>query len=262
MGFASTIYDVARIAGVSPKTVSRVINGDAPVKPDTVTSVRNAIAQLGYVPSSAARTMRSNKSGLIGLITGAISVNTRRTDTTGLPDLFIVQGIQKAIESSGKTLLIADTGGRTERIPQLMRTFEEHRVEGMIYVADHHRKVSLPAMTSNAKMVLANCYDDQGTPAVLPNDRQGQKMLVTDLIARGHRRIAYLSLSAAMDATRLRTQGYSEALAEAGIALDPDLIIPADIDAPDSEAEVQLLVGRAGPGADAGRAADSDLFRQ
>ena len=80
--------------------------------------------------------MRSNKSGLVGLITGAISLSPSRADVSGLPDLFIVQGIQKAMEASGKTLLIADTGGQSDRVPQLIRTFEEHRVEGIIYVAD------------------------------------------------------------------------------------------------------------------------------
>ena len=237
----ATIYDVAKAAGVSPKTVSRVLNGDAPVKKETQDLVQRAIEQLGYVPSSAARTMRSNKSGLIGLITGAISMKTSEVDTSGLPDLFIVQGIQKAIEASGKTLLIADTGGKSERVPDLIRTFEEHRVEGIIYVADFHRPVPLPRIGSGTKLVLANCYDDRGTPSVLPHDRQGQYALVRSLIAKGHQRIAYLSLSANLDATRLRTAGYRDALAEAGIAFDPDLVIPAEIDVPDRETEVQLL---------------------
>ncbi len=237
----STIYDVARVAGVSPKTVSRVLNGDAPVKEATVKAVKKAIAELGYVPSSAARAMRSNKSGLIGLVTGAISTNSGQTGATGLPDLFIVQGIQKAIEASGKTLLIADTGGRPERVSDLMRTFEEHRVEGIIYVADYHRKIELPHMSVGTKLVLANCYDDAGTPSVLPNDKQGQKSLVADLIAKGHRQIAYLSLRSSLDATRLRTAGYREALNEAGIEYDPALVIPAEVGGQDRETNVQLL---------------------
>lgn len=237
----ATIYDVARVSGVSPKTVSRVINRDGAVKKTTKDAVEKAIAVLGYVPSTAARAMRSNKSGLVGLITGAISLSPSRSEVSGLPDLFIVQGIQKAMEASGKTLLIADTGGRMDRVPQLIRTFEEHRVEGLIYAADHHRQVSLPPVSDATKLVLANCYDDIGTPSVLPNDYQGQLNLVNCLIAKGHRRIAYLSLSPRLDATKLRSAAYRDALAAAGIAFDPDLLVPADIDAPDSDAEVQLL---------------------
>ena len=67
----ATIYDVAKAAGVSPKTVSRVLNGDAPVNPQTREIVEAAMRSLNYVPSSAARSMRSNKTGLVGMITGA-----------------------------------------------------------------------------------------------------------------------------------------------------------------------------------------------
>lgn len=237
----ATIYDVARTSGVSPKTVSRVINGDQAVKKTTRDKVEAAISTLGYVPSTAARAMRSNKSGLVGLITGAISLSPNRTENSGLPDLFIVQGIQKAMEASGKTLLIADTGGKMDRVPQLIRTFEEHRVEGLIYVADHHRKVELPSVSAATKLVLANCYDDRGTPAVLPDDYRGQFNLVKALIAKGHRRIAYLTLSPRLEATIHRTKGYYDALAQAGISSAPELLIPADLDIPDHDAEEQLL---------------------
>ncbi len=164
----ATIYDVARVAGVSPKTVSRVLNGDAPVKKHTKEAVNKAIAELGYVPSTAARAMRSNKSGLVGLITGAISLSPNRSENAGLPDLYIVQGIQRAMEASGKTLLIADTGGQMDRVPQLIRTFEEHRVEGLLYVADHHREVSLPPVSPTTKMVLANCFDERARRRFCP----------------------------------------------------------------------------------------------
>ena len=72
----STIYDVARHAGVSPKTVSRVLNNDAPVKEETRLAVEQAIQELGYIPSSAARALRSQRSGLIGVITGVCAPDT------------------------------------------------------------------------------------------------------------------------------------------------------------------------------------------
>lgn len=115
--------------------------------------------------------MRSNKSGLAGLITEAISTNAGFVKPTGLPDLFIVQGVQKAIDASGKTPLNSDTGGRPERVAELMRTFDEHRVEGMTYVGDHHRYLLLLEMAVATILVLANCYDDAGTPSVLPTGK-------------------------------------------------------------------------------------------
>jgi len=235
----ATIYDVARIAGVSAKTVSRVLNGDAPVGRETRELVAQAMAQLGYVPSSAARMMRSNKSGLVGLITGAISLPNEPAMPSGLPDLFIVQGIQRAMEGSGKTLMIADTGGRNDRIPHLIQTFLQHRVEGLIYVAEYHQKVTLPAIPADTPIILANCFDDLGTPSVVPDDARGQHDLVTRLIAAGHRRIAYLTLPAFLVADHLRRQGYRAALSQAGIAYDPALVECCDLGG--REDETQLI---------------------
>lgn len=236
----STIYDVARIAGVSAKTVSRVLNGDAPVGRDTREAVEKAMAGLGYVPSNAARMMRSNKSGLVGLITGAISMSPETTQPAGLPELFIVQGIQKTLANSGMTLMIADTGGALEKAAPLIDTFLRHRVEGLIYVAEYHQKVTLPRLPADVALVLTNCYDDIGTTSVLPDDQRGQRDLVARIIAAGHRRIAYLTLRPGVEAGRLRTAGYRDALAVAGIPHDPALVAACDL--PDREAETRLLL--------------------
>ena len=234
----STIYDVARTAGVSAKTVSRVLNGDAPVGKETRKAVEKAMGQLGYVPSNAARMMRSNKSGLVGLITGAISMSPEPMQPAGLPELFIVQGIQKAMANSGMTLMIADTGGLVEKAAPLIDTFLRHRVEGLIYVAEYHQKVALPLISDGTPLVLANCFDDRGTPAILPDDYRGQHDLVARLIAAGHRRIGYLTLRPEMAAGALRLDGYRTALAEAGVPYDPALVQNCDLEGRDGETQL------------------------
>ena len=107
-----TIYDVAKTAGVSPKTVSRVMNRDAPVAQSTRHAVEMAMDELGYVPSYAARAMRLHKSGLIGLVSGAITEVATSPELSGLPDIYICQGAQKVLREAGMTSLIADTGER------------------------------------------------------------------------------------------------------------------------------------------------------
>ncbi|MCO0638161.1 LacI family transcriptional regulator, partial [Lutimaribacter sp. EGI FJ00014] len=186
-----------------------------------------AIRELGYVPSKAARMMRSNKSGLIGLITGAISNSPEPAEPRGLPDLLIVQGIQKVIADSGKTLMIADTGGLPDRVSHLVQTFLEHRAEGLIYVADYHQQVTLPPLPGGCPLVLANCFDSTGHPAIVPDDRAGQRDIVRKLIESGHRRIGFLTLDRTMVATGLRYQGYRDALAECGILYDDQLVAMA-----------------------------------
>lgn len=235
----ATIYDVARAAGVSPKTVSRVLNGDAPVGVATREAVERAMRELGYVPSNAARMMRSNRSGLVGLITGAISMSEELEQPAGLPELFIVQGIQKAIAAGGRTLMIADTGGVPGSIPHLVQTFLEHRVEGLIYVAGHHQRVELPPIPAETPVVLANCFDDAGTPCVIPDDRRGERELVLRLVKAGHSRIAYITLRPDIVATGLRIAGYRDALAASGLTFDQALIETGEMTG--SEDEAQLL---------------------
>jgi LacI family transcriptional regulator len=221
----TTIYDVARAAGVSPKTVSRVLNGDAPVNARTKELVEAAIAQLAYVPSNAARSMRSQRTGLVGMITGAISMTPGGFEPAGLPDIYIVQGAQRVFAEHGMTLLISDTGGQPNRVPALMQTFLEHRVEGLLHVTEYHQQVELPPNPRGTPMVLANCFDAAGTPAIVPDDAAGQFELVKGLIARGHRRIGYLALPERMVARQLRINGYSAAHEAAGLPVDQGLIL-------------------------------------
>ena len=223
----ATIYDVAKAANVSPKTVSRVLNNDAPVGKDTRDKVQAAIKALGYVPSNAARMMRSNRSGLIGLITGALSQKIEPAEPTGLPDLYIVQGVQQVLAESGKTLMIADTGGASDRVEMLLQTFLQHRVEAVIYVADFHKQIEIDLRQVSQPVVLVNCFDQSGTPSIVPDDERCQFDLVTDLVHSGHRRIAYLTLAPEMQATPLRVAGYRAALEQAGLRYDPDLVIQA-----------------------------------
>lgn len=220
----ATIYDVAEASGVSPKTVSRVLNGDAPVGKKTREKVEAAIAHLGYVPSNAARMMRSNRSGLIGLITGAISQSPDPNEPHGLPDLFILQGVQKTMAEAGKTLMIADTGGDHEKVPHLVHTFLQHRVEGLIYVADHHMEVDFEASRANCPVILTNCYDRRGTPCVLPDDRSCQRELVAKIIQSGHTRIGFLTLDTSIPAAVERSKGYRDALKAANLPFDPALV--------------------------------------
>lgn len=220
----ATIYDVARLAGVSPKTVSRVLNNDAPVKETTRRAVEKAIAKLGYVPSSAARAMRSHRSGLIGVITGAVSHSSEEAEESGLPDMFLVQGAQQVAAETGKTLIIADTGDDVARVPGLLHTFRQYRVEGLLYVAEHHQEVDLSNLNIDIPLVLLNCFDKAGTPSVIPDDESAQRRLTAQIIAQGHSRIGYLTLPENIVATPLRLAGYRSALAEAGIGYDAGLV--------------------------------------
>ncbi|MFK8081855.1 MAG: LacI family DNA-binding transcriptional regulator [Granulosicoccus sp.] len=236
----STIYDVAKAAGVSPKTVSRVLNGGDRVRESTVAAVTAAMTKLDYVPSSAARTMRSNRSGLIGVVTNVLAGGYERPDQVGLPDLLLVQAIQQRLEPTGMTLLMADSGGKAKRVSKLLQTFAEHRVEGVLYVAPSHQKVRLPKTTGIKHTVIVNGFDNDKTLSVIPDDYTGQRKLIEQLIAAGHQRIAYLTLPTTLIATTERTRAWQDALDAAGINPKPDWLRAGDPAAPSEGTGKQL----------------------
>lgn len=237
-GHVATIYDVAKRSGVSPKTVSRVLNGDAPVHKKTKAAVDQAIRDLNFVPSQAARMLRSKTSGLIGLITGAISHAPEPTAPSGLPDLIIVQAIRKELAAHGKVLMIADTGDKVETVPALAKTFTRHRADGLIYVADHHSEVDIDFGSADCPVMLVNCYDRSASPCVLPDDRAGMEALVMRLIQAGHERIGYLALNPKMPAAKLRLEGYLAAHTMAGLTTDMDLVAHVHASAADQSRDM------------------------
>ena len=212
----ATIFDVAQLAGVSIKTVSRVVNREASIRPETIEKVKRAIEMLGYEPHRGARLMRSGKSGLIGLITGVLSGSDLPATSAGLSDLHLLRGAQLACSAAGKTLLMADTAGETSGVESLLRTFISHRVEGVIYTAAYHQQVVLPR-PKDTPLVLVNCFDLAGTPAVVPDDGLGQARVVDHLVGLGHRRIGYVGIHEGMVAGRLRKAAFIEACRHHGL---------------------------------------------
>lgn len=212
----ANIHDVAQLAGVSIKTVSRVINKESSIRDTTRAKVEAAIEKLDYRPHAGARAMRSSKSGIIGLITGVLSAASHDPLETGLSVLHLVRGVQEGCRQDGKTLMIADSPGSAEEVSQLLRTFQSHRVEGVIYAADHHQQVLFPHSES-FPLVLTNCFDALRTPAVLPDDTQGQVLATRHLIDQGHRRLAYVGLPDNLVASRLRLTGFLDACRQSGL---------------------------------------------
>lgn len=216
----TTIFDVAKLAGVSIKTVSRVMNREQNVRHDTREAVLQAVEKLSYRPHRGARMMRAQSSGVIGLITGAVSSTETAPVEAGLSAIQIVRGVHRVCRTSGYTLMIADPGESQEELLRLLETFRDHRVDGVIFAANYLQQVAMPAQLG-MPLVLANCFDAYETPAVIPDDYQGQRLAVEYLIAQGHRKIGYVGLETELIAGRRRRDGYLSAMADAGLFTPP-----------------------------------------
>ena len=115
-----TLRQVAERAGVSIKTVSRIVNDDPAVKPETRDAVLSHLKDMNYVPDQAARLMRSGASNVVGLMTDAVATTPYSVD--------IVRGAQAELKRDHKTLLIASSDGDPELEDEYWRMFRAHKV--------------------------------------------------------------------------------------------------------------------------------------
>lgn len=223
-----TLRDVATKAGVSPKTVSRVVNDDPAVHIETRDLVQSVIQQLNYVPDHAARIMRAATSNVVGLMTDVVATTPYSVD--------IVRGAQAALREQGRTLLIANTEGDPAIEREYWRMFRAHRAAGVLYATMYHRPLDLGQPDYANAIVLANCFSiRRDRPAVVPDDEGGGYTQAAHLLKLGHRRIAIVSLNPVIRATVLRAAGFRTAFAEAGVPFDPDLERPGFVGSIESE---------------------------
>jgi len=202
-----TMSDVAEAAGVSLKTVSRVVNGEPLVAPSTAESVREAIAQLGYQRNEMARTLRQG----------------RVTRTLGL-----------VIEDVANPFYSAITRG----------VEEETRARGLLVVpASSDHRYLLPELEHGTPVVFIDRPPGRiQADVILLDNVGGARTAVEHLLALGHRRIAIVADEQTISTAEERYRGYRRALAAADVALDPELVRLGAHDAASAETAVRELL--------------------
>ena len=222
-----TLREVAEAAGVSTATVSLVVNKkkDARIAADTRQRVTDAIRALGYRPNAMAKTLVSGTSKFIGLVADGVAT----TPFAGQ----IIHGAQDEARKHGYALLIANTEGNGELEQDAIAMMLEYKVRGILYSTWFHRQADIPSPLREADFVLVNCFsNEQGARAVVPDEVQGGRSATELLLAHGHRRIAFINATTPAPGKDGRLAGYRQALDNAGIPFDPDLVLEA---CPDQE---------------------------
>lgn len=215
----ATVRDVAARAGVSPKTVSNVLNGTFRVTPETRAKVEEAMAALDYVPNLSARGLRNGRTGMIA---------------AALPDLrmpYSAEMLHHFVEAAaerGLHVQIEETGRSSERETELMSRARAQLVDGLILnpvlleTTAVQRGVALPPV------VLIGEVDQPIVDHVWIDNVAATREITELLIEEGHRRIAIVG-AGPMATAQLRLSGYRQALQSANIPLDKDLEIPCSI---------------------------------
>jgi LacI family transcriptional regulator len=216
----ATMRDVAALAGVGIKTVSRVFNDVPTVAPDLVERVREAADKLGYRPNLTAASLRRAD---------------RRTHTIGLllDDVSnpYSSAVHRAVEDFAREqnvfVLAASLDDDPKREQELVRRLVDRRVDGVIVmpVGRDHRYVVTEQQAGTAFVFVDRLATPLVADAVVTDNLAGAREGVTHLLATGRRRIAHLGDDLAIPTAEQRFLGYCQALAAAGIAVDPALVV-------------------------------------
>lgn len=219
-----TIKDVARRSGVSSMTVSRVINRSERVSPETRQRVEQAIAELGYVPSRLARGLIRQKTGTLALVV---------PDVANPFFTLIVRGAEDVARRADYRVILCDTRADLTIERDVIEEMIAHRVEGIAIapVSDRSRshlrrlaKFGVPFVLIDRTVAGVAC------DVVLGDSVGGSRRLVEHLISLGHRRIGFIMESEEVSTARDRHQGYTEALAGAGLMVEPSLVVRSTVD--------------------------------
>ena len=211
-----TINDVARMAGVSKKTVSRVINESPFVKEDTRKAVQAIIRDTGYTPDPQARGLAFRRSFLIGLIYD--NPNPQHTVSHQ-------QGLLDAMEGSGFELVVRPVDRTSPRLLDDMRAFvERQKLYGVVLpspVSENEQLVELLKELDCRYVRIASVPMDEADRMVVSHDGEGAAQAARHLADLGHTRIALISGPPTFRSSQERKKGFERGLAERGLKLAP-----------------------------------------
>ena len=219
----TTIRDVANHAGVSPATVSRVLNGGYPVAEIKRTQVERAVRELGYIRNAHAQALRRTSTGVVGVIIHDVA------------DPFfaeIVAGIQEVAAASGALVVLCNSLRNPDSETRYLEMLRGQRVDAVVVAGGAFENTSyrraLQQQVSDLKRqgtpIVMCGRSSRSTDAVWPDNRGGAEVLTRHLLERGHRAIAEVMGPPNFSTTKERSAGHRAVLASAGVTQDPSLV--------------------------------------
>lgn len=217
---AKTLKNVADAAGVSAATASIVLNGRAEGRiSDEVANRVLAIAKdLNYRPNLTARSLRTQESKTIGLISDQIAT----TPFAGQ----MLAGAQDVAWRNGWLLLLVNTEGNNEFEETATKSLIQRNVDGFIYASMYHREVSIPKSMEEQLVILLDCFDKNSEyDSVVPAEYLGARKAIDFLVSKGHKRIAHITDGNNDYASPQRLRAFLDVLNEKQIQIDEKLIL-------------------------------------
>ena len=216
-----TIFDVARVSGVSYSTVSRVVNGHAYVRESTRQRVQAAMVELGYVAHVTARALASGRTQAVGLLAQEIDNPFFSV---------VIKGIDQEVSLADYDLLLCTTHSRREKEAEYVARLSHGMVDGLLIVLPTLLPEYVAQLRAQRYPFVLIDHDSEapGCNVINAANRAGTRAGITYLVELGHRRIGFISGRPDVGATHERFAGYQDALLEAGLPLDDDIVVEGD----------------------------------
>ncbi|MFV0322160.1 MAG: LacI family DNA-binding transcriptional regulator [Alphaproteobacteria bacterium] len=223
----ATIKEVAKAAGVSIKTVSRVVNRESSVSDNMRKKVQKVIDNLEYQPNQIAKMMRQQKSNFVGVIADAAVTTPWATE--------MISAINNTLTDAGKIPLILSASIDNDNFDAQLNNLYLQHVSGIIYATMYHKKIRFDSEIFKDNTVLCNCFDeDNRYSSVVPDDYQGGYDAAQYLIYRGYKNIAYLGITYREVAGKLRHKAFVDAMENSDLPIHSDWVL---FDPPISDAD-------------------------
>ena len=236
----ATIRDVSQLAQVSQATVSRVLNGGAPVSPAKRAAVLAAIERLDYRPNAFARSLATNRSGAIGALVSELSSHVYGD---------IIRGIESVAEEHGMHLVVSSGHARSDAEQRSYDFLTQRRTDALILQVDATTDDTLAEWSARGELpivVVGRYIPALADRCVYLDNVTGGALATRHLIERGHRRIAHIAGLMRIPDARDRLEGYRKGLAAHGIAFDETLVAPGDFVEDGGERAMHSLLERGG----------------
>ena len=215
-----TIIDVAREAGVSHSTVSRVLNGRPHIKPETRERVLAALDRLGYTPNMRARGLAGGRLGVVGLVV---------LDLESSYITQVVRGVDAALADAGLDLMLCTTHRREQQETSYVSRLSIGLVDGLLVLLPKRSDQYATDLASrDFPFVLIDHAGSRLANSIVAANRDGGRQAVEHLADLGHRRVGVITGDLTTDAGRDRLAGWSDTVAARGLDDDPALLVEGD----------------------------------
>jgi LacI family transcriptional regulator len=233
---ARTLNDVAKIANVSPSTVSRILNGSAVVSPDKRRLVEDAIASIGYRPNFVAQALAKGRSMIVGVVTQAIS-------SPFYGETFV--GIEQGLTNSGYHPMFISGHWRAEEEREAVDILTARRADALIILGGNLEDEYILKMNKSLPIVpVGRTVLGLEAHSINISQEEGALLGMRHLLELGHRRIAHIAGPSTHRDSIERSSGYRAALAEVGIPYDPDLVLEGNFQERGGLLAAELLLSR------------------